>query len=231
MGRSSVTGSGQSDYDRPETIEETAELVTRLGGTGIAIQVDHLDSGQVRRLAERVRDDYGGIDVLVNDIWGAEVLKGPPARWNTPIWEHGVTEGNWRDALDPNKVEGHPSALEGFVSSESPRYVGRAVASMASDPKRARWNQRSVTSAELAHEYGFTRHRRIPTGQPAEALTKLPANPPRIDPQSAAKRVAPNLLTAMGSQLLTRVASLKSPLPAAPVEGPRLSGVGATMVS
>jgi len=43
MGRSSVTGSGQSHYDRPETIEETAELVTRLGGTGIAIQVDHPD--------------------------------------------------------------------------------------------------------------------------------------------------------------------------------------------
>ncbi|HEX4249885.1 MAG TPA: short-chain dehydrogenase, partial [Pseudonocardia sp.] len=52
-GRSSVTGSGRSDYDRPETIEETAELVTRMGGTGIACQVDHLESDQVRALAGR----------------------------------------------------------------------------------------------------------------------------------------------------------------------------------
>src|SRR5882672_478085 len=47
-GRSSVSGRGSSDYDRPETIEETAELVTSLGGTGIACQVDHLDPDQVR---------------------------------------------------------------------------------------------------------------------------------------------------------------------------------------
>src|ERR671922_2405621 len=62
-GRSTRTqGSSRSDYDRPETIEETAELVTRLGGTGIAMQVDHLDPGQVARLAERVRTDHGQID-------------------------------------------------------------------------------------------------------------------------------------------------------------------------
>jgi NAD(P)-dependent dehydrogenase (short-subunit alcohol dehydrogenase family) len=76
-GRSSTAGVGtiRSDYDRAETIEETAELVTRLGGVGIAVQVDHLESDQVRHLAERVRDDYGHVDVLVNDIWGAEVLR------------------------------------------------------------------------------------------------------------------------------------------------------------
>src|SRR4051794_18769993 len=44
-GRTSVSGRGGSDYDRPETIEETAELVTRLGGAGVAVQVDHLDTG------------------------------------------------------------------------------------------------------------------------------------------------------------------------------------------
>jgi NAD(P)-dependent dehydrogenase (short-subunit alcohol dehydrogenase family) len=54
-GRSSVSGTGQSDYDRAETIEETADLVTQLGGTGIAIQVDHLDSEQVHGLAERFK--------------------------------------------------------------------------------------------------------------------------------------------------------------------------------
>jgi NAD(P)-dependent dehydrogenase (short-subunit alcohol dehydrogenase family) len=92
-GRSSVTGSSRSDYDRPETIEETAELVTRLGGAGVAIQVDHLDPEQVRGLADRVRRDHGSIDVLVNDIWGAERLKGGPAGWNTPIWEHDLDDG------------------------------------------------------------------------------------------------------------------------------------------
>src|SRR5438445_3968413 len=92
-GRSTVTGAGGSDYDRPETIEETAELVTRLGGTGIAIQVDHLDSDQVQRLAERLRADHGRIDVLVNDIWGAETLKGGPADWNRPIWKHDLDVG------------------------------------------------------------------------------------------------------------------------------------------
>ncbi|MDT7713098.1 MAG: hypothetical protein QOG46_1792, partial [Pseudonocardiales bacterium] len=92
-GRSSVSGAGQSDYDRAETIEETADLVTRLGGTGIAIQVDHLDSDQVQNLAERIRSDHGRIDVLVNDIWGGELLKGGPREWNTPIWEHDLDNG------------------------------------------------------------------------------------------------------------------------------------------
>src|SRR5438067_11395137 len=60
-GRSSVTGTGHSDYDRPETIEETAELVTGLGGTGIAIQADHPDSEQGRHLADRPRAAHGAI--------------------------------------------------------------------------------------------------------------------------------------------------------------------------
>lgn len=253
-GRSSVTGALTSDYDRAETIEETAELVTELGGTGTAIPVDHLDQDQVRRLAERIDAEHGGIDVLVNDIWGAEVLKGGPADWNTPIWEHdldaglrilrlavdthlitshhllpllirrrggllaeitdgttefnaaqyrisafydlakvavnrlafsqghelkphgatavaitpgwlrsemmlgnfGVAEHNWRDALGPDRADGHPTAPPGFAQSESPRYVGRGVAALAADQDRARWNQRSVTAADLARTYGFT---------------------------------------------------------------------------
>jgi NAD(P)-dependent dehydrogenase (short-subunit alcohol dehydrogenase family) len=253
-GRSSSTGdpSVRSDYDRPETIEETAQLVTALGGQGIAVQTDHLDPAAVARLAQRVRDDHGHLDVLVNDIWGAETLKGPPSMWNTPIWQHeldrglrilrlavdthlitahhllplviarpggllveitdgtagynaaryrisayydlaktavnrlafslghelagvgatavaltpgwlrsemmldafGVSEANWRDALDG--VPGHPPAPAGFETSESPRYVGRAVVALAGDVERSRWNQRSVTAAELAREYGFT---------------------------------------------------------------------------
>ena len=92
-GRSSPSGGKVSDYDRPETIEETAALVDELGGHGVPIQVDHLEPAEVRALAQTVRGDYGGIDILVNDIWGAEVLKGPPSTWNRPIWEHDLDEG------------------------------------------------------------------------------------------------------------------------------------------
>lgn len=239
-----TTRSQRSEYDRPETIEETAELVTRLGGAGIAVPVDHLESEQVARLAARIRKDYGRIDLLVNDIWGGETLKGGPSEWDKPIWEvslekglrilrlaidthlitshhllplliakpggllvevtdgpadynashyrisvyydlakvavtrlafsqghelapHGATavcitpgwlrseimlehygaaEANWREAQAP------PS----FALSETPRFVGRAVAALAADPDRARWNQQSVTSGQMASEYRFT---------------------------------------------------------------------------
>jgi hypothetical protein len=64
-----------SDYQRPETIEETAELVTSVGGNGVAVAVDPLDPAQVRELADRIRSDFGHLDVLVDDIWGGEVLE------------------------------------------------------------------------------------------------------------------------------------------------------------
>ena len=241
------TGGVRSEYDRPEMIEETAALVTHLGGAGVAVAVDHLDPGQVERLAERIRREHGHIDVLVNDIWGGELLKGGPAQWNTPIWDLNLADGlrilrlavethlitshhllpllierrggllvevtdgtadynasRYRISVfyDLAKVavnrlafsQGHELAPHGatavaitpgwlrsemmldnfatteeewreapgqtappdFALSESPRYVGRAVAALAADPERARWNQRSVTSAELAREYGFT---------------------------------------------------------------------------
>jgi hypothetical protein len=57
-----------------------------------------------------------------------------------------VTEANWREAAAP----------PGFAVSESPRYAGRAVAALAADPRRTRWNRRSVSSGQLAAEYGFT---------------------------------------------------------------------------
>jgi len=82
-----------ADYDRPETIEETAELVTNLGGKGIAIAVDHLVPDQVKALAERLKKDFCQIHILVNDIWGAELLKGGPAEWNTPVWELDLAKG------------------------------------------------------------------------------------------------------------------------------------------
>ena len=92
-GRSSIEGNTGSDYDRPETIEETAQIVAELGGDGVPIQVDHLDEGQLQDLAERIRDEYGRIDILVNDIWGAELLKGAPRQWNTPIWQLDIAAG------------------------------------------------------------------------------------------------------------------------------------------
>jgi NAD(P)-dependent dehydrogenase (short-subunit alcohol dehydrogenase family) len=250
-----TTRQARSEYDRPETIEETADLVSGLGGRGIAVAVNHLDSEQVQSLAERIRQDHGRIDVLVNDIWGAELLKGAPSEWNTPIWKHdlekgirilrlgvethlitskfllplliekrggllveltdgtedynaanyrisvyydlvkvavsrlafsqghelapfggtavaitpgwmrtemmlenyGITEENWRDALDPARAARNlPVAPAPFRMSETPRYVGRAVAALAMDAARARWNQKVVSSGQLAKEYGFT---------------------------------------------------------------------------
>jgi len=249
-----TTRAARSEYDRPETIEETAELVTQLGGTGIAVAIDHLDRQRVKSLAQEIQSRHGRVDVLVNNIWGAELLKGGPAQWNTPIWQldldkglrilrlavethlvtshyllplvidrpgglvvevtdgtaeynashyrisvfydlakvavtrlafsqgyelaahgaaavaltpgwlrsemmldnFGVTEETWRDAVDPARAGRGPSAPPDFALSESPRYVGRAVAALAADPHRARWNQRSLSSGQLAREYGFT---------------------------------------------------------------------------
>src|ERR1051325_5773779 len=59
-----AAGSSNSDYDRPrETIEDTAELVTSLGGTGIAKAVDHLVHEEVERLAEDIKSEHGHIDI------------------------------------------------------------------------------------------------------------------------------------------------------------------------
>ncbi|MEV6112772.1 SDR family oxidoreductase [Streptomyces sp. NPDC052109] len=79
----------RSEYDRPETVEDTADLVTAAGGRGIAVPVDHLDRTAVRALVERVDGEQGRLDVLVNDIWGGEKL----FQWDTPVWEHDLAAG------------------------------------------------------------------------------------------------------------------------------------------
>jgi NAD(P)-dependent dehydrogenase (short-subunit alcohol dehydrogenase family) len=232
----------RSEYDRPETIEETAELVSAAGGIGIAVAVDHLEAGEVRALVQRIDAEHERLDVLVNDIWGGELL----FEWDTPVWEHdlenglrmlrlaidthlitshfalpllirergglvvemtdgtrdynaehyrvsafydlaktavirlafaqseeiaphgctavaltpgwmrseimleryGVTEANWRDGAATNP---HFAAI-----SETPRFVGRAVAALAADPEVHRHNGGSFSSGGLAREYGFT---------------------------------------------------------------------------
>ncbi|MGZ9934557.1 SDR family oxidoreductase [Streptomyces sp. NC-S4] len=231
----------RSEYDRPETIEETAELVTAAGGRGVPVVADHLVPAEVEALVGRIEAEQGRLDVLVNDIWGGELL----FEWESTVWEHdldkglrlmrlavethaitshfavplllsepgglvvemtdgtaeynasryrvsffydiakssvlrmafalghelgprgatavaltpgwlrsemmldtfGVTEANWRDAL---------AKVPHFAISETPSYVGRAVAALAADPEVARWNGRSLSSGQLAREYGFT---------------------------------------------------------------------------
>jgi NAD(P)-dependent dehydrogenase (short-subunit alcohol dehydrogenase family) len=95
----------RSEYDRPETIEETAVLVTAAGGVGIAIAVDHLEAGQVEALVQRIDAETGRLDVLVNDIWGGELL----FEWNTPVWEHDLEKGlrMLRLAIDTHLITSH----------------------------------------------------------------------------------------------------------------------------
>jgi NAD(P)-dependent dehydrogenase (short-subunit alcohol dehydrogenase family) len=237
-----TTRERRSEYDRPETIDETAELVTAAGGIGIAVAADHLEPDQVRQVVQRIDAEEERLDVLVNDIWGGEGL----FDWHAPVWEHDldkglrmlrlgldthlitshfalpllirrpgglliemtdgtaeynganyrapafydlvknavirlafaqgkelaphgctavaltpgwlrsemmlghfrVSEENWRDGAAINP---HFAAI-----SESPRFVGRAVAALAADPDIARRNGGSFSSGGLAREYGFT---------------------------------------------------------------------------
>jgi NAD(P)-dependent dehydrogenase (short-subunit alcohol dehydrogenase family) len=237
-----TTREQRSDYGRPETIDETAELVSAAGGEGVPVAVDHLEPDQVEALVRRIDAERGRLDVLVNDIWGAELL----FEWDTPVWEHdlqkglrtlrlaidthlitshfalpllirspgglvvemtdgtreynaahyrvsafydlaksavirlafaqayelaphgctavaltpgwmrsemmldnyGVTEANWRDGAAVNP---HFAAI-----SESPVFVGRAIAALAADPNVRDRNGGSFSSGGLAREYGFT---------------------------------------------------------------------------
>lgn len=230
----------RSEMNRPETVEETAELVTEAGGNGLAVQVDHTDLSQVKALVERIDSEQGRLDIVVNDIFGATKME-----WNKPIWEcdigygihtfrlavethaitshfalpllirnpgglvvevtdgtseyneknyrvnllydlakaanlrmafalahelepfgcravaltpgwlrseamldaYGVTEDHWQKA-----IEKQPH----FAISETPRYVGRAVAALAADPDVSRWNGQSLSSGQMAKVYGFT---------------------------------------------------------------------------
>ena len=223
--------------NRPETIEETAELVTAYGGIGVPVQVDHTDGAQVQALMERVQHEQGRLDILVNDVWGGDEL----TEWGTPFWElslekgllmqqravhthiitsrfavplmvahghgfvvevtdgdtlsyrgnlfydlaktsvirlayamaeelrphhitalavtpgflrseavlehFGVSEQNWQEGIaqDPH-----------FAASETPFYVGRAIAALAGDPEVARKAGGVYSSWALAEEYGFS---------------------------------------------------------------------------
>jgi NAD(P)-dependent dehydrogenase (short-subunit alcohol dehydrogenase family) len=224
---------------RPETIEETAEVALARGGDAVAVRVDHSDAEQVAGLVERIRHAHGRIDVLVNDIWGGDELvehgavywqlsaekgfalvervlkthfittravvplmverssglvievtdghfqgyrgslfydlaKVIPLRFALGlaadlVWQRqqgitslaltpgflrseavlelfGVSEQNWRDAIVKDRH---------FAESETPFFVGRAVAALAADPAVASKSGRAFASWELAEEYGF----------------------------------------------------------------------------
>ena len=74
---------------RNETIEETAELVTAAGGEGIPVRVDHTVPDEVRALTERIRAEHGGLDILINDVWGGDDL----TQWGKTLWEHSLDDG------------------------------------------------------------------------------------------------------------------------------------------
>ena len=86
-GRSSRAGTPYAG--RPETIEETAELVSAAGGVGIALRVDHTEEDAVEHLFARVRADHGRLDILINDIWGGDAL----TEWGKRLWEVDVATG------------------------------------------------------------------------------------------------------------------------------------------
>jgi NAD(P)-dependent dehydrogenase (short-subunit alcohol dehydrogenase family) len=221
---------------RPETIDETAEMIRTAGGTAVAIRTDHSKPDEVQALFDRVRHEKGKLDVLVNDIWaGDELTEWQPfwtldiakgfrmldsavrthiltSRYGAPMMierkagliveitdgdttgyrgtlfydlakmaairmasdmaidlqstgvtalavtpgflrseamldRFGVTEANWRDAVGRSK---------GFEESETPTYVGRAVAALAADPSVRKKSGKALASWTLAKEYGFT---------------------------------------------------------------------------
>jgi NAD(P)-dependent dehydrogenase (short-subunit alcohol dehydrogenase family) len=245
-GRSSGRGRPATP-GRPETIEETAELVTAAGGLGIPVRVDHTEPAEVKKLVARIKRRHKGLDILVNDVWGGD----PLTEWGKPFWavnldnglhmlkqaihshiitahyavplmlgrkraiifeitdgdafyyrgnlfydlvkisvirlafamsrelrkrnvvsvaltpgflrseavlDHfGVSESNWKEGgkKRSNSPDQNDAGAD-FLVSESPRYIGRAVAALAADPKVKQKSGRVFSSWALAREYGFT---------------------------------------------------------------------------
>jgi NAD(P)-dependent dehydrogenase (short-subunit alcohol dehydrogenase family) len=225
---------------RPETIEETAELVTAAGGEGVPVVVDHKDDVAVQRLFERIERERGRLDVLANVLthtpveewkpfWELDVLEGrsqvegwvwphvvtarhalePMIRnrsgliveiieqegigYHGQIWfdlfesmlkrlvyaiavegaDHGITavamtpgfmrteaimetfratDENWRQVARSNRQ----AKQFGFIASETPVYVGRAIAALAADPERSRFSGAVTSSGTLSEVYDFT---------------------------------------------------------------------------
>lgn len=101
-GRSSQ--SQRSEMNRPETIEETADLVTKAGGQGIPVRVDHLNPEEVKALVARIEKEQGALHILVNDIWGATKME-----WGKTVWESTLDYGlhTLHLAIDTHAITNH----------------------------------------------------------------------------------------------------------------------------
>ena len=291
-----------SPYGRPETIEETAELIAAAGGTAIAVRVDHTIESEVGALLERIDREQGRLDVLVNAIAGEDPLMGqwgsfwqvdlanadtifrqslishiitakraapllmrarrgliveitendilsaggnPMAqavklsvkglalqiaselkthnvtavaitpgflRSESMLQHHRVTEANWRDAGKQDK---------NFLESESPLFVGRAVAALAQDENVIRHTGRLLSSWELSREYKFTDYdgRRPDWGRLAIDFSGLP--PSLIDLFRDGTELTLNWLNDVTKR--TRQFRAKIPKPGRPVRSARKS--------
>jgi NAD(P)-dependent dehydrogenase (short-subunit alcohol dehydrogenase family) len=163
-GRSSATA-GASEVGRPETIEETAALVDRAGGTGIAVRVDHLDPPQVAAFAARVEAEHGRLDVLVNGLWGGD----RHLAWAKPVWEHPL-EGSLRMlhlGIDAHVITSHhllplmvrqPGGLMIELTDGTTEYNAayRKGTTLAYYLTKAAGNLLAVAQAAELAEYGCT---------------------------------------------------------------------------
>ena len=98
------TRDGRSEMNRPETIEETAELVTKAGGRGIAVRVDHLVPAEVQALVQRIETESGALHILINDIFGATHIE-----WNKTVWDSDLEYGLHllRLGIDTHAITSH----------------------------------------------------------------------------------------------------------------------------
>jgi len=96
---------GRSEIGRPETIEETGDLIAAAGGSGTALVVDHESPEAVQALVDRIRSTHGRLDVLVNDVFGGDRY----AQWDTPLWEHDLAGGlrMLRMGVDTHLITAH----------------------------------------------------------------------------------------------------------------------------
>jgi NAD(P)-dependent dehydrogenase (short-subunit alcohol dehydrogenase family) len=103
-GRSS-RAAGRSEIGRPETIEDTGELLAAAGGQGMPLVVDHEDPVAVAGLVARIQAERGRLDVLVNDIFGGDRY----AQWDRPLWEHDLAGGlrMLRMGVDTHLITAH----------------------------------------------------------------------------------------------------------------------------
>jgi NAD(P)-dependent dehydrogenase (short-subunit alcohol dehydrogenase family) len=231
------TRGNPSPYNRPETIDETAEMINAAGGTAIPVRVDHANEAEVEALFARVDREHGRLDVVVDSVggenplmkqwgwfWTIDLANGPAVfeqsllshiitakhaarlmtrdrhglivevtesdvlgsggnplaqtvklalkglamsmaaelkphgvsavaitpgylRSESMLEHYGVTEANWRDAASKDS---------NFLCSETPQFVGRAVAALAADPDVMRHTGQLLSSWELSREYAFT---------------------------------------------------------------------------